>query len=705
MNNKVKDLFSLYKKYGWDYTCNTICRKLRNGRSNDYGLWLKYGEKKVQEQSLQHNPMISVVVPVYNVKEEQLVDCIESVRAQTYSNWELCLVDDASTMESVREVLKRYEGQEKIKIVYRKENGHISRSTNDGIAVAEGEFIGFLDCDDFLTDNALYEMAYLLNERPELDFIYSDEDLVTEDGQTRFSPIFKPNWSPDTYLSHNYTNHFSVYRASIVKKIEGLRVGYEGSQDYDFVLRFTEHTSSDKIAHIDKVLYHWRVRPESVASGNDAKPYVFDAAKRATEDAIQRRNLQAVLEYEEFTRQYNVVYQVEEEPKVSIIIPLCNNGKWYEKTIQIIKTNTNYNNYEILMINCFGMDKKEAQDIAEKYHCKYIEFQENYHYAKMCNLGLQQCEGEYVIFLSDLVEVQSPDWIRRMVGHCRLDYIGAVGAKVIYPNRKYIHSFGVEFVGNRFSYVRNHYLNEKNLSVSLNSNFLSVSEHCYMIKKSIFTKYGLFDEEYKNRYAVYELCVRLFEHGLYQVSRPDIKVTLLKLDNLTEYRTEIDISSLRKFLKKYKNSLEKKYLHNKNYSAVIPLVFAKETRIYTHIPNKVRNCEWLEEPYYELKAAWGNGLLQLFGYLFSEKRKRTLLDQIWLKIRFEDGQEIYVQALKEYLGGFDSIEYDKIGAKWSGFFASIPCEQNRSKDIEVEIMVTSAFSQSAYGIHEKILIK
>lgn len=704
MKNKIKDLFSLYKKYGWDYTCNTICRKLRNGRSNDYGLWIKYGEKRRQERSLQYNPIISIVVPVYNVKEEQLVDCIESVRSQTYTNWELCLIDDASTMESVREVLKKYEKQEKIKIIYRKENGHISRSTNDGIFVAEGEFIGFLDCDDFLADNALYEVAYLLNEQPELDFIYSDEDLVTEDGKTRFSPIFKPNWSPDTYLSHNYTNHFSVYRTSIVKKIGGLRVGYEGSQDYDFVLRFTEHTSSDKIAHIDKVLYHWRVRPESVASGNDAKPYVFDAAKRATEDAIQRRNLQAVLEYEEFTKQYNVVYQMDNEPKVSIIMPIYHDSKTIENTIQRIKENTDYKNYEIIMIDCIEVNKKETQNIAKRYNCKYIEFQENYHYAKMCNLGLQQCEGEYIIFLSDLIEILSSEWINRMAGHCRLDYIGAVGTKVIYPNGKYIHSTGVELVGERFSYVRNHYLNERNLSVSLNSNFLSISEYCYMVKKSTFLKYGLFDEEFKDKYAVYELCVRLFENGLYQVTRPDIKVMLWKINKMIENKTEKDLYFSKKILKKYKENLSKKYLHNKNYSAVVPLVFAKETKICKYIPKKVCQSEWLEDSYYELRVAWENGLLQFYGYLFFENKKRNLLDQVWLIIKLENEQEMYVQALKEYLGGFDNVEYDKMGAKWSGFFASIPCQQDKSKEVEIEIVVTSALSSKAYGIRELLQI-
>lgn len=700
MKNKIRDLFSLYRKCGWDYTCNAVYRRIRNGRSDDYEFWLKYGEKREKEQLLQYNPKVSVVVPVYNVKEEQLTACIESVRTQTYSNWELCLVDDASTMKSVRDVLEKYEGKEKIKIKYRKKNGHISHCTNDGIAMSEGEYIGFLDCDDILAEYAIYEIVQLLNENPKLDFIYSDEDLISEDGKTRFSPIFKPNWSPDTYLSHNYTNHFSVYRASITKEIGGLRTEYNGSQDYDFVLRFTEQIKADKIGHIAKVLYHWRVRPESVASGNDVKPYVFDAAKHATEDAIRRRGLQAKLEYEQYTRQYNVVYEIDKEYKVSIIIPVYHSKKECEKTIRSIRKITNYNDYEIVLI---GGISEEVKDMAKQYKCRYVEYVGTYHYAKMCNLGLQQSGGEYVIFLSDRIEIQTSDWIDRLVGHCSQNYIGAVGAKIIYSNKKYIHSIGVEYSGNQFLYVRNHYLNEKNLSTGLNNNFLSISEYCYMVKRENFMKYGLFDEEYSDEYAVYEFCVRLHENGLYQVFRPDIEIVLQELNDLAEKKAT-PVESSRKILEKHKNCLEKKYLYNKNYSAVMPFIFTKETKVCTDIPTKMYKIEWLKDAYFEVKVAWENGLLQFFGYFCSNNKKRKLLDQIWLKIKFENGREIYVQALKEYLGGFNTLEYNKIGAKWAGFFASIPYELNRKEEIDVQVMVTSVLFRKMYGIQKKMRV-
>ena len=185
---------------------------------------------------MEYNPLISVVIPVYNVESIQLKECIGSILNQTYTKWELCLVDDASTWDSVHKILATYEDNPKIKIIYRKENGHISKSTNDGIAIATGEFIAFSDCDDVLAPNALYEMVLKLNENKEYDFIYSDEDKLSEDGKQRHSPFFKPDWSPDTFMSIMYTNHLAMYRRSIVNEVGGLRSEYNGAQDYDLGL-------------------------------------------------------------------------------------------------------------------------------------------------------------------------------------------------------------------------------------------------------------------------------------------------------------------------------------------------------------------------------------------------------------------------------------------------------------------------------------
>ena len=218
-------------------------------------------------------PLVSVIINFYN-SEKYLSETIDSLISQTYDNWELCLADDKSTWDNVRETLEKYEDHPKIKIVYRKENGHISEATNSALSVASGDFVGLLDCDDLLTPNALYEVALKLNENRDLDFIYSDEDKVDDDGNNRHMPHFKPDWSPDTLMSNMYTCHFTVYRKSLVEKVGGLRTECNGSQDYDLALRIMDETTPDKISHIAKILYHWREREESTSGNATVKPYV-----------------------------------------------------------------------------------------------------------------------------------------------------------------------------------------------------------------------------------------------------------------------------------------------------------------------------------------------------------------------------------------------------------------------------------------------
>lgn len=257
-----------------------------------YQSWMKKNETDlniINEEGVPYKPLISVVVPVYNVSTKMLKECIMSVVNQTYNNWELCLADDASTMPEVRRCLKSFENNPKIKIKYRDKNGHISRSTNSAIEMATGEYVAFMDCDDVLAVNALYEVVKLLNKDKNLDFIYSDEDKLSEDGKHRHQPHFKPDWSPDTMMSLMYTCHLGVYRKKIGDEIGWLRTGFEGAQDYDFTLRFTEKTKS--IGHIPKILYHWRERKESTAINPEAKGYIVEAAKRQKQRRLREEDM------------------------------------------------------------------------------------------------------------------------------------------------------------------------------------------------------------------------------------------------------------------------------------------------------------------------------------------------------------------------------------------------------------------------------
>lgn len=524
-----------------------------------YHDWILKNEKfNKRTTELKYKPLISIIVPVYNVSSRMLVECVESVIGQTYSNWELCLVDDASTWSNVKKVLKRYENHPKIKIYYRKENGHISKATNDGINLSGGEYIAFLDCDDVLACNAIYEMTKKVNKNPNYDFIYSDEDKLTEDGTCRKDPFFKPDWSPDTLMSLMYTCHFSMYRTAIVKEIGGMRIGFEGAQDYDFVLRFVEKTKY--IGHIAKVLYHWRERNGSTATNIEAKPYAMEAQRKAKEEALRRRGLEGTVEFLPEVFQYRVTYRDKEQSKVSIIIPSKDNFDMLKRCIQKIDTITRYKNYEIILVDNGSSEavKEKCQELSKKYHCKYLYEKMKFNFSRMCNIGAKKATGEYLLFLNDDVEVQGEEWLERMLGQASLSHAGAVGAKLLYPGTNLIQHAGILnlAVGPAHSLaqvddIRDGYFGRN----KVNYNFSAVTGACLMVKASKFWEVGGFDEKLGIAYNDVDLCFRLVKK-YFNVVRND--VILYHHESVSRGLDDIDKEKMRRLER------EKRYLYNKN---------------------------------------------------------------------------------------------------------------------------------------------
>lgn len=490
-----------------------------------YEKWIKRLEEENDEtEKFEYNPKISILVPVYNVLDRHLIPCIESVLGQTYENWELCLVDDCSTWDNVRKTLESYRNNEKIKVQYRAENGHISKCTNTALDMATGEYIAFLDCDDVLAKNALYEVVKVLNEDKRLDFIYSDEDKIDDQGDHRHSPFFKPDWSPDTIMSLMYTCHFSVYRRSIAVEIGGLREGYEGAQDYDFVLRFTEKTNH--IAHISKILYHWRQREESTAGNPEAKPYIMDVSKRLKQDAMKRRNIQAEIELVDTQYQYRVNYLPAEDAKVSIIIPSKDNFKIFKRCIESLVTKTQYKNYEIILVDN-GSEEKNHQmyaELCQKYNIRYIYNPMPFNFSAMCNIGAKAADGKYYLFLNDDIEVIEGTWLERMTGQAQQVHVGAVGAKLFYPNSDRIQHAGVINIisgpvhcfGNYEDKTSYYYGRNK-----LDYNFLAVTGACLLVAAEKYWQVDGFREELAVAYNDVDLCFKLYEAGYYNVLRND----------------------------------------------------------------------------------------------------------------------------------------------------------------------------------------
>lgn len=459
-----------------------------------YQRWIRRNERvSLTVEPMSYRPLLSVIVPVYNVKEEFLSACIESVRTQIYENWELCMADDASTDGTVRETLQKYEADEKIKIVWRKENGHISQATNSALELAGGEFVVFLDCDDTLSPDALYEVVKLLNRDRALDFIYSDEDKINEAGTKRHYPHFKAGWSPDTLMSMMYTSHLGVYRRSIVQELGGLRTGYEGAQDYDLTLRFTEKT--DRIGHVPGILYHWREYAGSTSANMGAKPYVLEAQKRAKEDALVRRGLAGDLEFLEDQAQFRVNYIVPKDMAVSII--LCPDGEKgvQKRCVHSLKKVCAQRNYEVLTADRESF--LQQTDMAK---------------------------GRLVLFLAGDMELVTPDGIDRLAGHAALGHVGAAGAKVLYPNGHTIYHCGISGEQEKAKWILRGMDDRVSYDLGINRvdyNYPAVAGGCLMIEREKYRQ-AAGDLSYFTDDTAIRLCSRLRKQGYYNVLRNDV---------------------------------------------------------------------------------------------------------------------------------------------------------------------------------------
>jgi len=475
---------------------------------------------------LSRHTLFSVIVPVYNTDPGLLRRMIASVEAQWYSHWELVLVDDHSTSPAVREVLSDLIDP-RIVIVQIAENRGISGATNEGIARATGDFIVFLDHDDELTVDCLYELALRI-DRDDPDYLYSDEDKLDADGTFR-DPFFKPDWSPDTLMSSMFTCHVSCVRRSLALELGGLRSEYDGSQDWDFVLRVSERAR--RIAHVAKVLYHWRITPGSCASDLQAKPWAIDAGKRAREDALRRRSQSGELvPVPELPGYYRTRYRMQGQPLISILIPSKNNGAVLKACIDSIFERTTYRPFEIVVINNGSTDGATLDYLSglqKRESIRVLDCNVPFNYSEINNAGVRFSRGELLVFLNDDTEVLSADWLEYMGGYAQLPHVGAVGAKLLYPGTGTVQHSGVLNLTNgpchafaRIDARAPGYF-ARNM---LEHDWLAVTGACLMIERKKFEAAGGFDEDLAVAYNDIALCLSLVEQGLYQVVCPGVEL-------------------------------------------------------------------------------------------------------------------------------------------------------------------------------------
>ena len=494
----------------------------------DYPKW-QLLQTRSPVQILPCQPLISIILPTYNTPEAFLKAAIESVINQSYPHWELCIADDASTEAHVREWLTYYQTQDdRIKVTLRPENGHISACSNSALAIATGEFVALLDHDDLLSPDALYEVAALINGHPEADLIYSDEDMINSRGR-RIKPVFKPDWCPDSFLSRMYTCHLGVYRRSLLTRIGSFRVGTEGSQDYDLVLRATEHTQH--IFHIPKILYHWRIHPTSSATNTTAKPYAYEAGRKAIHDAIHRRNEPGqVLETPGYPGLYTVRYAISDPKPVSIIIPTRDLATILDRCLASITQLTTYPHYEIILVDngsqepgTFKLFNKWQEKLGDRLRILPLDIPFNY--PKLNNYGVHQSKGDYLLFLNNDTEVIAPDWLTGMVEQAQRSSIGAVGARLLYPDNTIQHAGiiagirgGVGHGHRYYPSTATGYMNQ----IKAISNYSAVTAACLMCRRDLFNAVGGFDESFAVEGNDVDLCFKFLEQGYRNVYLPHV---------------------------------------------------------------------------------------------------------------------------------------------------------------------------------------
>jgi GT2 family glycosyltransferase len=514
-----------------------IDEDIPSSKDSKYQQWLnKHYPKKIDLNKmsetlslLSYQPTISVIVPVYNPPEDFLRQAIESVLKQVYPHWELCLADDCSTKPYVKEILEEYTQQDsRIKVVFREENGHISRASNSALDIATGKYIALLDHDDLLAPHALYEVVRLLNQHPEADMIYSDEDKIDKQNLHR-EPFFKMDWCPDSFLSRMYTCHLGVYRRSIVKEIGNFRVGFEGSQDYDLVLRFTEKT--DKIFHIPNILYHWRIHSTSAAADPGAKPYAYEASHQAISEAISRRKEPGkVIPIPGFPGLYTIRYDIATKKLVSIIIPTRDLAKTLNTCLKSIFEKTTYPQYEVVVIDN-GSKEEETFKCFEDWQNKEPDRFKCYrhdipfNYSQINNYAVQKAQGEYLLFLNNDTEVITTDWIEAMIEQAQRASIGAVGALLLYPDDTIQHAgvvLGIGGVaGHSHKYLPSILPGYISQAITTN-NYSAVTGACLMCRREVFEEVGGFEEKLTVAFNDIDFCLKLIERGYRNIYLPHV---------------------------------------------------------------------------------------------------------------------------------------------------------------------------------------
>lgn len=526
---------ALHPSYGSEQIKLFRDRRLINKkRYDDYIEWFdkhKATEEQLDRQrkiskDFKYRPLISILLPTYNTNPTYLRSCIDSVLSQSYDNWELCISDDNSTSEQTKDVIKEYvEKYDNVIVTFRKENGHISKSSNTALSMAKGDYISLLDHDDILPPNALFEVVNAINKNPEVDLIYTDEDKIDHEGN-HIEPFFKPDWSPDFMNSCNMITHFATMKANIIRGVNGFTVGTHGAQDWDLFLKITAKTNN--IYHIPKILYHWRKSETSTAMNADSKPYAYINQKNVLRSSVRQRKENAYIDSHVALGFWRKKYVIPTNPLVSIIIPTKNNFKYIKKCIESIIDNTTYPYFEIIIVDTGSTDSQVnnfySKLINDNENIQIVKYKKKFNFSDACNYGADNSNGEYLLFLNNDTEVITHDWIQSLLEHAQRPEVGMVGPKLIFEDKTIQHAgivlserdiafhpfYGQDERVDIFTYI--YTANIRNVS--------AVTAACSMVSRKKFDEAGGFDPKLRVTYNDVDLNLKLRKKGYYNLYTP-----------------------------------------------------------------------------------------------------------------------------------------------------------------------------------------
>ena len=512
----------------------------RYNRRHDLGLdpydaWVRYFDTfrerdllrlRARADALGHGPVFSVLVPAYNTPEAWLRRCFDSVLAQAYPRWQLCIADDASTDPAIARVLQEYAAKDaRIRFVRRDENGHISRASNSALALATGDYVALLDHDDELRPHALLEMAEAIVADPELDLLYSDEDKLDGEGR-RFDPYFKPDWNPDLLRSQNYVCHLSVVRTALVREVGGFRAGFEGSQDHDLILRCSERTDAARIRHIPRVLYHWRAIEGSTALVRDAKDYAAAAGARAVDEHLARCHPGARAE-ELSHGHYRVRWPLPAPaPKVSLLIPTRDRVELLRTCVESLFERTDYPDFEVVVIDNQSSEPEALaylDQLRRRDRVRVLRFDAPFNYSAINNWAASQCDGAILGLVNNDIEVISRDWLAEMVSHAVRPEIGAVGAMLYYPDDTIQHAgvvLGIHGVAAHVYCGMPRGYPGHGGRVRVAQQLSAVTGACLLVRRAVFEQVGGLDESLRVAFNDIDFCLRLRAAGYHNLWTP-----------------------------------------------------------------------------------------------------------------------------------------------------------------------------------------